>query len=201
MLKIWQGTYTGKSALGCPDGYFEYYFEKENVLTDFSRRLIKDCARADVLADNVFEHEWRGTHTANELATGVKNILLAKYNPEAIIDLRFCGDNCIPYLIEASFERDITVIGGRLVDFFNEEMYGLSVDSIYVFNTDELINSRKGYMHTWIYGYDWNEETPEGLVLHSEYRKPSSQRKGLKYPEHALKKYVRIADDCKYPNM
>lgn len=206
MLKIWQGTYTrwDKKALDSPDDYFDDNFDKKNVLSEFSRRLIKDCAKADVIADNVFEHEWRGVHTIKELASGVKTILLAKYNPEVIVDISFCGDNCIPYLIEISRERDITVIGSRLVDFFDEDMYGDSAEGIYVMNDDTYYTDDLEYIFTGIYADDWNEETPEGLVLHPEYFKPLSQHIGdeeLGRPKSSLSKYVKIVNDCAYPDM
>lgn len=198
MLKIWQGYYTnGDNTIRKPDGYFDMAFDKKNFLTDFSRRLIEDCGGAKVLAENVFEHKWRGCHSADKLATGVKNILLAKYNPEVIVDLVYCGDNCIPYLIEASKEQDILVSSSRLVDFFDYNMYGEAIESIYVMNDDTLYTQETDldYMGTWIYEYDWNEDTPEGLILHREYWKPLEQRvwgfPELKNPN----KYIKIITD------
>lgn len=45
--------------------------------------------------------EWSGDYCGGYLPGGVKNILLAKYTPEVVIDLSYCGDRTTILTIQA----------------------------------------------------------------------------------------------------
>lgn len=142
-------------------------------------------------------HEWRGDYCGDHLPAGIKVILLAKYSPEVLVDLSYCGDNCIPYLMEISREQEVTVVGTRFIDFFNKDLYGESLEGVYVMNDDTYYTDSEKYRETQKYMCDWNEETEEGLILHSEYYKEVEHRLGEKLvrPESSLSKYIKIVND------
>lgn len=62
-------------------------------------------------------HEWRGDYCGGYLQGGVKNILLAKYNPEVVIDLSYCGDRTTILTTQAlrsiKKRRNICAIGTK----------------------------------------------------------------------------------------
>lgn len=159
MIKAWMGTYVEKGvALTNPDSYFNMFFDKSLILTDFSRRLIENVNGTKVISEVELIHPDRGRIAVEHLASGVKTILLAMYNPEVITNVGYCGDNCIPYLIEASSDKDITIVMERLIDFYDEELYGTKIDSMVVLNDNRGINSDIELFLAWAdFQYDKNE--------------------------------------------
>lgn len=141
MLHVWVGEYIGKGAVNRPDSYFNTEFNTDLTGTDFSKRLIYECsAKSTVIAPGVFRHPIRGNYSSDKLPTGVKNILIAKYDKDAVINLLYCGDNCIPFLAEIANERDVTVSTSRYVNFFYPILQkGKFKDGVHAMNTDEII--------------------------------------------------------------
>lgn len=100
-----------------PDMYFEGVFDKQNLLTDFSRRVIKEIDNSEVFDRNVVISPILGGISPTRLSTGVKGILLYKYY-DMVINLTHFGDNCLSLLQEISLEKDITMAVSRFPNFF-----------------------------------------------------------------------------------
>ena len=143
MLHVWVGDFRRYGTIGKPDYYFDTTFNPDLTGTDFARRLIHECSdESEVLAPGVFRHPRRGNYSIDNLPTGVKTILLAKYDKKVIVDLLYCGDNCLPYLAEIANEEDVTVCTSRHVNFFYPILErGEFKGGIHAMNTDEIITN------------------------------------------------------------
>lgn len=168
MLHVWIGEYEKYDSVGKPDSYFDTRFKTELTGTDFSRRLIHECSDgSEVLAPGVFKHPTRGNYSSDKLPTGVKNVLLAKYNKEVVIDLLYMGDNCLPFLAEIANEEDITVCTSRYVNFFPPIFTaGEFKGGVYVMNTKQLITNIDDWFYVYahhehdVFEVDENDEDP-----------------------------------------
>lgn len=151
MLKVWMGRYEEDGVtIAKSDFYFDNMFDNNLLLTDFSRRLIEECSQGSkVIAPGVLEHPERGCYAPMCLPTGVKTTLLTMYNEEVITDMVYCGDNCIPYIVEASREKDITVYTERFIYWF--ELYCRNgVSEILIMNTGNIVRNYREYFDAWI---------------------------------------------------
>lgn len=118
MLNIYVGKH--KDRLEMSSDWFNLFFDRENLLTDFSKRLIKTIDHCEVFDKNVIIHEIYGGLSPEKLSSGTKSILLLMYN-DVIIDDIFFGDNCIPFLVEAACTKDITICASRLIELQTEK--------------------------------------------------------------------------------
>lgn len=197
MIKVWLGQYTKVgTTLIYPDVYFEHAFNTENLSTSFSKKLLKTCANATVLHDDILKIKGRRSHyTALSLPSSVKATLLAVYNPEVILGTLHMSNDCISFLVEASKECDITVFTPKCINFF-DPIYSDSDIMVMVMNTDTLYTEPVGYLEACsIYGYDWLEDTPDGLILHPEHLKPKKERNRSVYPV-PNRDFLRIEREC-----
>ena len=166
MLKVWVGKYMRFGRLGKPDTYFKSKFKQELTDTDFSRRLIYECSGgSEVIMPGIFKHPIRGNYMSEKLPTGVKTILLAKYDKRVVVDLLYCGNNCLTFLAEAANEEDIVVSTSRYVNFFPPIHQGVEFKGgVMAMNTGEIINDPID----WLVYYDKHRndviENEEGAV-------------------------------------
>lgn len=151
MIKVWLGLYEEPGVtVTRSDFYFNTVFNRELLLTDFSRRLIYECSQgSEVININQLKHPSRGYYAPEHLPTGVKTTLLTMYNDEVITDMVYCGNNCIPYICEASREKDITVYTERLIYWFEPECRG-GVDELLVMNTGTIVRDFCEYYDIWL---------------------------------------------------
>jgi hypothetical protein len=107
--------------------YISFYKEQENEVVNpnawmightskltgvfddpYVKKLIKAIDKTECYAMYNMKSPILGGINYNQLSTGVKNLIIA-YWFGLPIDGAMIGDNCIPYLIEMSIERDIYV--------------------------------------------------------------------------------------------
>lgn len=185
MLHIWVGKYERYDAVHKPDTYFDINFDYKLTGTDFAKRLIHDCSQeSEVIAPGYFKHPTRGYYSFNNLPSSIKTIFLAKYNPEVVPDLLYCGDNCLPYLAEIANEQEVTVCSKRHVNFFYPILErGEFKGGIHAMNTDEIINDPFEWL---IYLEDHKRdviENEEGSVNPFDWSYGVNELSGTKNPE------------------
>ena len=166
MLHIWVGKYERYDAVHKPDTYFDINFDYKLTGTDFARRLIHDCSQeSEVIAPGYFKHPTRGYYSLDKLPTGIKSVLLAKYNPEVVVDLVYMGDNCFPYLAEIANKQEVTVCTGRYVKLFPPLLKCCEFKGgIHVLNTDEIITSIDDwFMYYAHHDHDVIENEPDAV--------------------------------------
>ena len=78
--------------------YYENQYDKEWVMDEFARRVIRDIDASEVLSPDVISNDIFGSFASTELSAGVKTLLLIKNMPNKIFNISNCGDNCAKYL-------------------------------------------------------------------------------------------------------
>ncbi len=97
--------------------YYENQYEKEWVMDEFAKKVIRDIDASEVVAPDVIRNEIFGTFGSTELSAGVKTLLLIRNVKNKIFNISNCGDNCAPYLLELAKDRDIKVTLHHAMDF------------------------------------------------------------------------------------
>ena len=97
--------------------YYENQYEKEWVMDEFAKKVIRDIDASEVVAPDVIRNEIFGTFGSTELSAGVKTLLLIRNVKNKIFIISNCGDNCAPYLLELAKDRDIKVTLHHAMDF------------------------------------------------------------------------------------
>ena len=89
--------------------FYENQYDRNWVMDDFARKVIRDIDDSEVLAPDVIRNDIFGTFPSTELSAGVKTLLLIKNMPNKVFNISNCGDNCAKYILELAQERDIKV--------------------------------------------------------------------------------------------
>lgn len=135
MLKVYVGSKPG--GLGKPDAWFDVKLDKSVLLSDFSRRVIKEIDKSEVFDKNVVISPVFGGISSKKLSTGCKNLILAKYHPDLIINWRYMGKNCLRFLFDIAKDIDLEVSAGC---FYTPYNYGYSGD-ILITNDNRVVTN------------------------------------------------------------
>ena len=100
--------------------YYENQYDKEWVMDEFARRVIRDIDASEVLSPDVISNDIFGSFASTELSAGVKTLLLIKNMPNKIFNISNCGDNCAKYLLELAKDQNIKVTLHHTMDFGND---------------------------------------------------------------------------------
>jgi hypothetical protein len=123
------------------DSKFKIWFDTKNLLTDFSKRIIKEIDKSDVIGEHNILSPVLGSISPDFLSGGTKTLLLIKYN-KIITTLNFLGENCYQYLVDIAKEQDVTICVDGVNDLFNDT----NVDKIRIVNTGEIVTDKMTYM-------------------------------------------------------
>lgn len=115
MLKIYFGKH--KDEIYNTEIYYENQYDKNWVMDEFARRVIRDIDASEVVAPDVIQNDIFGTFGSTDLSAGVKTLLLIRNLPNKIFNISNCGDNCAKYLLELAQDRDITVTLHHAMNF------------------------------------------------------------------------------------
>lgn len=111
--------------------YFYNVFDMDYLLTDFSKRVIKDIDGCDVFSKNVVISPVFGGISPYDMSSGVMTLLLIKYY-DIVTDFHFLGENCYKFLPEIVNDKDVLMSIEH-----GEEIFGESgLDRIYIVNSD-----------------------------------------------------------------
>ncbi len=100
--------------------YYANQYDKEWIMDDFARKIIRDIDDSEVIAPDVIKNDIFGTFGSTELSKGVKTLLLIKHLPKMIFNISNCGDNCAKYILELAENRDIKVTLHHFMNFGND---------------------------------------------------------------------------------
>ncbi len=115
MLRIYFGNL--KDEIYNTEMFYENQYDKNWVMDDFAREIIKDIDSSEVIAPDLIRNDVFGSFPSTELSAGVKTLLLIKNMPNKIFNISNCGDNCAKYLLQLAENRDIKVTLHHAMDF------------------------------------------------------------------------------------
>lgn len=117
MLSLWLGEH--KDIMYNVDGYFNAWFDKENMLTDYARYAAKHIDGCTVVDRLLITHEVYGAISPDSLSGTCKAVLLAKFNPEVVINFAQVGEKGYQILADLVKNNDILMCTTMWIgDFF-----------------------------------------------------------------------------------
>lgn len=115
--------------------YFDNTYDEEWITSDFSKKVIMDIDKSEVVSDEYIKSPVLGPITPTKLSGGTKTLILINNNPDMIFNASTCGDNCAKWILQLGREKDITINLRHIMDFGDEEF------EIYIANTNQIVNS------------------------------------------------------------
>lgn len=115
--------------------YFKNTYDDSWIMDDFTKKMIKDVDKSEVVGPRIIESPVLGWITPRELSGGVKTLILVRNVKDKIFNASTCGDNCAKWLLEMGEERDITINLRHLMDFGEGEF------QIRILNTDQMAHN------------------------------------------------------------
>ena len=135
MLKLYVGEM--ENGLGFPDHHFEGELPYGIIMEDFARKAILHIDKSEVKGEDIVSSPILGGIPANNISTGAKNVIVMMYDDTVVCSLDFCGENCIPLIIEIAKQKDLTVYAKNHKDFFKHG----GIDEILILNDNTKVTN------------------------------------------------------------
>lgn len=124
-----------------PSTYFDNQYDPEWITTDFTKSMIKDVDKSEVLEPRIIDSPVLGPITPRELSGGVKTLILLEYDDTGrIFNGSACGNNCAKWILKIAEDKDITIALHNIMDF------GDGPYEIKILNSDTVVHNRREYV-------------------------------------------------------
>lgn len=101
--------------------FFKHSYKDSWLLEDFSKEIISDIDKSEVVSGNSIISPVLGNITPLQLSGGVKALMLMKHYPGKIFNASNCGDNCAKWILKLGSEQNFTVNLFHVMNFGNDE--------------------------------------------------------------------------------
>lgn len=124
-----------------PSNYFNNQYEDAWITDSFSKEMIRDVDRSEVIDSRIIDSPVLGPITPRELSGGVKTLILLRFDDSGkIFNASACGDNCAKWILKIAEDKDITIALHNIMDF------GDGPFRIHVINSDTEVHNRREYV-------------------------------------------------------
>lgn len=125
-----------------PDGWFKNVFDENLLMEEFPKRMIKEISKCEVISPYLVISDILGGVSSEWIGSGCKAVLAMKYaDPEdGVVNLKWCGDNLVPYIREVVEDKDVVVHCSRLFPIFSKD-YGEYSKGVMVKNSGKICYS------------------------------------------------------------
>lgn len=144
MLKIWIGKH-GLDYIHSPGSYFNFTYDPKWIETDFSRKVIDEIDKSDVLMGGraVYSRKLDAVIPITSISGGTKALILMMFDESGkIFNATACGDNCFPYIEEIAKVKDLSIRIGNCENFSKEQFER----GITVLNNGKTVYSERDYI-------------------------------------------------------
>lgn len=121
---------------------FDIEFEKTWLKDKFNQKVLKAIDNVDVIQDELLYNDIMGYLPPEHLSTGVKTLMLVN-SLDLKVDGDRMGDNCYPFLIELSTQKDIYIKLTHLPKF------NVPFETIFI-NTNKYVSTWKDFVLTYM---------------------------------------------------
>lgn len=133
MLNIYYGDMQG--AIYNTAVYFKNTYEESWITNSFSREMILDVDKSEVIDSGVIDSPVMGKIPPTSLSGGVKTLILINNVPEKVFNASTCGDNCAKWILKMAEEKDVTINLRHLMDF------GENTFTVRILNTNQIVHN------------------------------------------------------------
>ena len=117
--------------------FFKNSYDDAWIVDDFSRQMIKDVDKSEVMGTGVIDSPVLGKIAPERLSGGVKTLMLVKFMPDMVFNASTCGNNCAKWLLKIAENEDRTVNLRNIMNFGEESF------DIHVLNTNQVVHSMR----------------------------------------------------------
>ena len=117
--------------------FFKNSYDDAWIVDDFSRQMIKDVDKSEVMGTGVIDSPVLGKIAPERLSGGVKTLMLVKFMPDMVFNVSTCGNNCAKWLLKIAGNEDRTVNLRNIMNFGEESF------DIHVLNTNQVVHSMR----------------------------------------------------------
>ena len=117
--------------------FFINSYDDAWIVDDFSRQMIKDVDKSEVMGTGVIDSPVLGKIAPERLSGGVKTLMLVKFMPDMVFNVSTCGNNCAKWLLKIAENEDRTVNLRNIMNFGEESC------DIHVLNTNQVVHSMR----------------------------------------------------------
>ena len=115
--------------------YFKNTYEESWITNSFSREMILDVDKSEVIDSGVIDSPVMGKIPPTSLSGGVKTLILINNVPEKVFNASTCGDNCAKWILKMAEEKDVTINLRHLMDF------GENTFTVRILNTNQIVHN------------------------------------------------------------
>lgn len=101
--------------------YFKNTYKDQWITNEYSRRMIKDVDRSDVISESVIQSPVLGSFTPLQLSGGVKTLMLIKFDHHHVFNASTCGDNCAKWILDMAKKDKVVINLYHVMDFGKDE--------------------------------------------------------------------------------
>ncbi len=97
--------------------YFKNTYQDKWITDDYSRRMIKDVDRSEVVSESMIQSPVLGSITPLQLSGGVKTLMLIRFDRKQVFNASTCGDNCAKWILDMAKDRKVVINLYHVMDF------------------------------------------------------------------------------------
>lgn len=143
MLKIYFGN--NEKALRSGDGYFDNWLDDDCLETEFAKEVVRAIDKSELISKNLVQSPVIGAVPPKFLSGGTKSLLILRFS-DVEMNITAFGENCYPYIIQISKEKDITICSNNAFRIFECG----DLDSILILNDESFVHSDDELIQKWL---------------------------------------------------
>lgn len=121
--------------------YFKNTYQDKWITNEYSRRMIEDVDRSEVVSESVIQSPVLGSITPLQLSGGVKTLMLIKFDRRHVFNASTCGDNCAKWILDMAKDRKVVINLYHVMDFGSDSF------RIRVLNSGKIAHNMAELIH------------------------------------------------------
>ena len=121
--------------------YFKNTYQDKWITNEYSRRMIEDVDRSEVVSESVIQSPVLGSITPLQLSGGVKTLMLIKFDRQHVFNASTCGDNCAKWILDMAKDRKVVINLYHVMDFGSDSF------RIRVLNSGKIAHNMAELIH------------------------------------------------------
>ena len=121
--------------------YFKNTYQDKWITNEYSRRMIEDVDRSEVVSESVIQSPVMGSITPLQLSGGVKTLMLIRFDRQHVFNASTCGDNCAKWILDMAKDRKVVINLYHVMDFGSDSF------RIRVLNSGKIAHNMAELIH------------------------------------------------------
>ncbi len=132
------------------DPFFDAVYERAWFEDPLVREMVRAVDQSEVLDGGVIDSPFLGLISPRELSTGVKTLILMRFQPEQEYYATACGDNCGPWMLRIGEMQDVHIALTRIMRFRQPEEAAKPGLNLLCVNNGQLCDTMRDFVLTFL---------------------------------------------------